>query len=135
MKTLTISALLVATLTALAACDRAAEAPADATAATDWHLIGGSLRPLPAPATLRLEGGGQVGGQGPCNRWFAQRQGQGRAFRLPQIGATEMACPALPQEAAYFAALSGVTAIEQRGDRLILTGPGGIVLEFAAETR
>lgn len=75
---------------------------------------------------------GVVGGMGPCNRYFARLTAPYPWFALDGIGATEMACPALSEETAYFEALEATTQAEINGTTLILSNEAGQMLVFRA---
>ena len=104
----------------LAACAPAAMP----TAAPDpWTLRTLDGRPLGARATLAFTPGG-VEGAAPCNGYSAvAADGPGPSFALGPVTATEMACPALPQEARFLAALAQVTERREEGGTLTLSGP------------
>ena len=115
---------------ALAAC--VSPAMSGGIEGTEWHLIGIEGMPVSFRATLLVEGD-RASGEAPCNRWFATNGAALPALALGAIGATRMACPDLPAEAAYFDALAAMQRAELDQDRLFLIGPEGRVMEFAAD--
>jgi heat shock protein HslJ len=124
------AALALAALLATSAC--VAPGQAQSLTGTEWHLVGIEGQRAPAPLTLILSEDGTVGGQAPCNRWFARNGAALPALSLDGIGATEMACPELAIEAAYFEALTAMQRVEQAQTHLFLIGAEGRVLEFSA---
>ena len=121
-------------LAALAACTVAVAPPEPGPAVGEgpgtWRLIALNGAPPAGPVTLRFEDAGRFVGQGPCNRYFGSHAGTAPAFRPGPVGATQMACDRLAEEARYFDALSRVTRIERGPARLVLTGPG-VRLDYA----
>lgn len=115
---------------ALAAC--VTPALSEGIEGVDWHLIGIEGMPVSWGATLRIEGD-RIGGQAPCNRWFAMNKAALPALNLSAIGATRMACPDLAQETAYFESLAAMQRAEVDQGRLFLIGPEGRVMEFARD--
>lgn len=83
-------------------------------------------------ATILFGADGGVSGQAPCNRYFGQVSSRYPRFALNGVGATMMACPALDTEAAFFAALEGMTLANVSGGTLTLSNPAGETLVFAA---
>ena len=109
--------LFAALLFALPAC-------ADETARAGWVLISVDGVAVDYAATLELDQPGRISGQGPCNRYFAQVEGNLPAFRPVALGATKMACAALAAESAYFALLAAVDTAEIGSEDLHLRGGG-----------
>jgi len=82
--------------------------------------------------TLSFSEDGEVGGQA-CNHYGGTYQLDGGRIAFSAMSMTEMACeePMMTVEAAYHAALAGVTAVERSGDRLTLRGEAvELVLEL-----
>ena len=96
----------------------------------DWVLTHVDGAAVGYSATLSLSQAGQVTGQAPCNRYFADVVQDGAAFTLGPIGATKMACPQMAEEAAYFQVLQGIEFAQAGQGTLTLTG-GGHELVFA----
>ncbi|UBF27651.1 META domain-containing protein [Kovacikia minuta CCNUW1] len=87
---------------------------------TEWLLedLGGAGVIDNLQTTLRFDGNNRIGGQGGCNRYFANMQvGGNDRISVTAIGSTKRLCsPAvMNQESRYFAAL-------QKADRLTLDG-------------
>jgi heat shock protein HslJ len=100
---------------------------------TDWQLVAIDGVAFPASASLRIDADGTLHGRAPCNSFGAANQAELPQLRLGAIRATRMACPRLAEEEAFFAALSAMTTARQDDSgRLLLTGPGGRTMEFAA---
>jgi heat shock protein HslJ len=99
-----------------------------------WQLaeIGGV--PFQGAATLTFPEDGRLAGEAPCNAYFADQTGEYPVFAPGPIGATRRACPGLPLELAYLAALERMTEarINEAGDQLTLSGPQGISMVFRA---
>ena len=102
---------------------------------TTWVLARG-LAELPDGTTVdAVFESGRVGGQGPCNRYFADATVDGTALTIGPVGATRMSCgPALDgAEQAYVAALGNVAAFGVDGSTLtLLDANGGELLVFEA---
>jgi len=97
----------------------------------EWHLIGAQGLRAPAPLSLSFDTGGhKFAGKAPCNHFFGSTTGDLPTLILSKIGATRMACPDLQTETSYLTALSAVTTAEIKNDRLILSGPDGVLLEL-----
>ena len=94
-----------------------------------WRVVELNGVPFDARATLDLSDPAKVAGQGPCNRFFAERTGLWPDIHLGGMVATEMACKDLAQEDRYFTALSkvvrGEITVAEVGTALILSGPDG----------
>lgn len=84
-------------------------------------------------ATLNLSEPDRVSGLAPCNRYFASVSRDGTAFALGPIGATRMACDALPAEQEFFRLLALMTTAEEQPDGLVLAG-GGHQMRFVPPT-
>lgn len=125
-----IAPLALASLLALTGCKSGPGYHAGVT----WQLaeIGGV--PFRGVATLTFPEEGRLAGEAPCNSYFADQAGDYPAFAPGPIGATRRACPGLPLELAYLAALERMTGAEinEAGDRLTLSGPQGISMVFRA---
>ena len=85
----------------------------------EWRLvaIGGEPVPDNIVTTIRFEGDGKYGGQGPCNRYFGELNSAEGGPIFGAAGATRMACPE-PQmalETRYFEALAAVTSMSMSG--------------------
>lgn len=89
--------------------------------------------PFPARATLEFTQAGKIGGQAPCNSYFATQTVPYPWFEVGPIGATRRACAELDQEARYFDALSAMQFSESLGDTLILSNDAGREMVFQVE--
>jgi heat shock protein HslJ len=97
-----------------------------------WRLVSLNGEAFSARATLSYLPDGTLQGEGPCNGYGAQLTALPPAWALGPVRATRMACDALDAEAAFFAALSTMTAADQTADTLTLTAPDGATMVFAA---
>ena len=86
--------------------------------------------PFPASATITFPAEGRIEGSGPCNRFSATQSAPYPWFETGPIAATKRACPDLPAETAFFAALTRMTLIEVAGPHLLLTNDAGEVMAF-----
>jgi heat shock protein HslJ len=95
-----------------------------------------------APVTLTVDGD-EVSGTGPCNTYRGSFElGRDDSVDIRDIALTRRACESRTMDAEdeYVAALEGVDQVEveldeggrEHRDRLILTGPDGLRLEFGA---
>lgn len=100
-----------------------------------WVLVRG-LAELPDGTTVdAVFEGGRVGGQGPCNRYFADVTVEGAALTFGPVGATKMSCDAAVDtaERAYVGALGWTEAHAIVGSTLtLLDGNGAELLVFEA---
>ena len=109
--------LFAALLFALPAC-------AEETASGVWALVSVDGVAVGYAATLDLDQPGRISGQGPCNRYFAQVEGNLPVFRPVALGSTKMACDEMAAESGYFALLTAVETAEIGSDELHLRGGG-----------
>ncbi len=82
--------------------------------------------------TISFGPSGKVTGTAPCNSYTAHQTAPYPWFDIGPIAATKMACAALSEETAYFAALSKMTIAEVSGPILILTNEEGREMVFQA---
>ena len=94
------------------------------------HEIDGQT--FAAPATLRLQAGGQITGDAPCNSYSGTLTAPYPWFEIGDLSATRTACPDLEAEGFYFAALMAMTQSEVSGDVLILRNDDGHEMVFKA---
>lgn len=123
-------ALLLFLIPTLAACQDETISGYAGGADHVWSLTQTSYGEAPKGVTLVFERNGTFSGQAPCNRYFGRSTVPYPWFESGPIGATRMACSALDQEQAYFAALTGVRLAEVSGRVLILSDSGGASLTF-----
>jgi heat shock protein HslJ len=97
----------------------------------EWLLNAGTNQGAPVPIvagsriTLKIDGT-TAGGSAACNLYGGMIQVNGSTVRISALSMTEMACQEdlMASEAAYLAALPGVTTAARSGDALVLSGPG-----------
>lgn len=123
------SALLLAVL-ALQGCQR--DETISGYAQDHYRLTHLDGAPFAARATLDLSTPGRIGGQAPCNRYFADQAAPYPWFVAGPIGATRRACPDLSSETAYLAALADMDFAETLGTTLILSNSAGREMVFQA---
>jgi heat shock protein HslJ len=128
---LTRLACLLAAL-GLPACRADETVAGHGAAGKTWTLTELDGQPFAARATLTFPEPGRIAGQAPCNRYFAALEVPYPWFDATEIGATRMACPDLPAETAFLAALGEMTLSEVLGDVLILSNETGRTLLFRA---
>ena len=117
---------------AFAAGDEPEAVPIEGAEGITWQLaeqsVDGSMTAVPDDVivTLILEGG-QAGGNGGCNSYFASYSIDGSTVTLSEIGSTMMYCEgaASEVEAAYFANLASVATWANTGGSLILADADG----------
>ena len=83
----------------------------------------------PARATIAFPEEGRAMGDGPCNSWSASQAAPYPWIELGPIAATRRACPELPAETEFFAALGQASLVEVTGSILILSGEVRMVFE------
>lgn len=88
-----------------------------------WQLASIDGEPFTLTATLRIGADGRIGGDAPCNRWFARGVGADGAL-FGAIGSTERACEGLSQERRFLELMAEMTAAALIDDGLVLTGAG-----------
>lgn len=115
---------------AVAACQSVAADDGYGTADTVWILTEIDGAPYNATAKLTFPEPGRIAGRAPCNRFFGPMDAPYPQFKATQLAATKAACPDLPAEDAFFAALSNMEVAERRGDTLILTAPDKRTMTF-----
>lgn len=130
-----MKALLAVPFLLLSACQGDTGGLTPETLARDWSLSRLNGAEAPPRVTMDLSDPGRAAGQAPCNRWFATVEGPLPAFRIAGAGATRMACPDLEAETAFLTALGKVETARLDGERLILEGQGGVMLEFLPITK
>lgn len=97
-----------------------------------FRLVSIDGAPFEADVTIDLSEAGRISGTAPCNRYFADQTAPYPWFEIGPIGAARTACPALDQEAAYFAALAAMSLAEVLGGTLILSNIDGREMLFQA---
>ncbi len=117
---------------ALSACQRDETVTAYGAAGKTWRLVELDGVPVSYAATLRFPAPGQIAGKAPCNTFGGTMTVPYPWFDATDIVATRTACPELPQETAYLAALSGMTLSEVLGQTLILSTAEGRKMVFKA---
>jgi heat shock protein HslJ len=110
----------------------ATPAMADNTTPTTWRLTSLNGEAFSARATMVFLSDGTLQGEGPCNSFGGQLSALPPAWALGPVRSTRMACDALQAEAAFFTALSAMTAATETADTLTLTAPDGSSMVFSA---
>lgn len=95
-----------------------------------WRLVEIDGAAYGASATLAFDGGGQISGEAPCNRYSGRMAAPYPWFEVGAIAVTRRACPDLAAEAAFFAALATMSLAEVSGGTLILSTPEGREMVF-----
>ena len=129
MKAFITMALLLASLTACRS-DEAVRAYGGADRIWTLKLLNGA--PFPARATLTFPKQGEIAGEGPCNRYFGAMSAPYPAFDAGPIGSTRMACPEMPAETAFLAALEAATLSQAGDETLVLSNADGLEMVFKA---
>jgi heat shock protein HslJ len=115
---------------AMTACTAQAQDPTG----VEWQLLAIDGQVVDIPATLTVHEGGGISGKAPCNRYNGRNQASLPELNVPGFMSTKMACDKLAEEQVFFAALSAMTRLERLDERtLVLTGPEGRSMEFAAD--
>lgn len=122
--------LMVAGVLALSGCLRDETIAGFVDSAVTYHLVEMDGAAFAQRATIAFPEPGRVTGKAPCNSYFAIQSVPYPWFALEGIGATRMACPDLPAEAAFFDALEGMTLAEVSGATLILSNSLGRQMVF-----
>lgn len=95
-----------------------------------WTLTELNQRNFGAQATLDLSTAGEISGQAPCNSYRAAQTAPYPWFEISTLVTSRKACPALPQEQGYLAALATMSQAEIAGDVLILRNDEGQEMVF-----
>lgn len=85
-----------------------------------WHLTELNGAPFAAAATLQFPETDSIAGEGPCNRFSAAMTVPYPWFELGPIQSTDVACPDLDAETAFFEALTSMSQSEVLGNIMIL---------------
>ena len=119
------AALALILLAGCALADSAPEAPP--MPPEIWRVVAIGGVPFAADNSFGISpADGVYGGQGPCNRYFGSvTTDPFPAVILSTPGATRMACPALAEEAALFAALGRVERMGVGTDAMTLITADG----------
>jgi len=102
-----------------------------ATAAGAAELAGSEWRPVrigaadlaaDTKAFVQFRSGGELAGQGGCNRFFGRYKIEGETIEIGPIGATRMACPepVMAEEASFLAALEAAKTFARERTSLVL---------------
>lgn len=95
-----------------------------------WALSELNGKKFDASATLTFPSKGRIDGKAPCNRYSASMVAPYPWFETGPILSTKTACPDLPAESQFFAALSQATLAEVLGGTLILSNTDGLNMVF-----
>jgi heat shock protein HslJ len=135
VKRISVAIVLLVALTACSAAGTASPGATDPAALLgSWVLVDGSGPDGEVPIvdgsriTLNIEGP-EVGGTSACNHYFGRMTVSGGQLRITELGGTEMACEpdVMASEAAYWAALGGVSRWARDGASLVLSGPNAML--------
>ena len=80
--------------------------------------------------TISFPEQGHIAGQAPCNQYFGLQTVPLPWFKVTELTASKMACPAFELEAQYFGLLQDMTTAEITGNMLILRSDEGKSLIF-----
>lgn len=116
----------------LSACQGDETVAAYGAAGKTWHLTELDGVPFTARATVRFPEFGKIAGDGPCNRYSTSMTVPYPWFEAGTIQSTDMACPDLDAEHAFFAALASMSQSEVWGDTMILRTEDGQEMVFKA---
>ena len=125
-------------ISALAACEAPAGAPAEDIAG-DWRLDTLGDKSLQGSATMTIEPDGRIYGQGPCNAYSTRTTTTPPGFAAGPIASTRRACIVEGGEAEFFAALEVATEVhslinDETGARqLVIQSPKGHLVFSAAD--
>lgn len=97
-----------------------------------WKLVSMGGQSFDAPATFQLDAGGsRASGMAPCNSWSGRIVSEPfPLWAIRDVTATEMACPDLAAEQAFFAGLARSTRMAVGADHLTLSDRMGFTMEF-----
>ena len=102
----------------------AADGEAAELAGSEWRPVRlGSVDVAPdAKAFVQFRSGGELAGQGGCNRFFGRYRTDGDKIEIGPIGATRMACPepVMTLEASFLAALEAARTWQRDRTSLVL---------------
>ena len=93
-------------------------------AGSEWRpvRIGAADVAADTKAIVQFKSGGELAGQGGCNRFFGRYKIDGETIEIGPIGATRMACPepVMAQEASLLAALEAAKTFARDRTSLVL---------------
>ena len=108
----------------LALLPATAAAGAAELAGSEWRpvRIGASDVAPDTKAFVQFKSGGELAGQGGCNRFFGRYKTEGETIEIGPIGATRMACPepVMAAEASFLAALEAARTWARDRTTLVL---------------
>jgi len=108
----------------LALLPAATAAGAAELAGSEWRpvRIGASDLAADTKAFVQFRSGGELVGQGGCNRFFGRYKIEGETIEIGPIGATRMACPepVMAEEASFLAALEAARTWTRDRTSLVL---------------
>jgi heat shock protein HslJ len=100
-------------------------------AGSEWLPNFMSESDLPAGNHISVEfkPGGEISGNGGCNRFFGGYTIAGNTIKIGPIASTRKGCPGILRlETAFFATLEAAKTFQRDGSTLVLFGAGGIKL-------
>ncbi|MFD1797691.1 META domain-containing protein [Paracoccus aurantiacus] len=103
----------------------------------DWKLMEVNGLPWLHDVSLRLDGD-RLTGIGPCNAYSGRRAGTAPAFGALELNATDMPCASPIRqraEAEYLTMLPRATEIRRDHSRMVLRGPGLMMVFDRREAR
>lgn len=86
-----------------------------------WHVVTLSGAPFPATAKLTFPSRNVIAGEAPCNSFRTTNTTPYPWIEVGPIAATRRACPDLPAEQAFFAALEAARTVVIEGDTMTLS--------------
>ena len=93
-------------------------------AGSEWRpvRIGAADVAADTKAFVQFKSGGELTGQGGCNRFFGRYKIDGETIEIGPIGATRMACPepVMAEEASFLAALEAAKTFVRDRTSLVL---------------
>jgi heat shock protein HslJ len=99
----------------------------------EWHLVAMNGLRAEVPVAITFADDGKVQGNGPCNRFFGTYSGPLPDLTLSPFGKTKMACPQMELEFIYLGTLQASVRAEVIGDRLLMSGLQGVMMEFSRD--
>lgn len=91
----------------------------------DWAVVEVSSSPATIEQTMTFLEDGSVSGEGGCNSFGGMYEAKGHALALMNVFSTQMACPDLDAEGAFFAAMTSVAAWAAEDGSLLLLDAAG----------
>lgn len=98
-----------------------------------WSLTELNGAAYDGKATIAFPEEGAIAGKAPCNNFMGSLDGTPEAFTLGPLAATQMMCPDMEAETAFFGLLSSMTMAEISDETVTLGNADGAQMVFSRD--